>query len=305
MKSTQKTFIGRGGKEIHYYHWESDAPKAIIQIAHGMGEHAGRYAPHAAKLNQSGYTVLASDHRGHGLTGGIKGNGYFEDGDFWEDTIADVQQLTSIIEDLYKGLPIIFMGHSMGSMLARDIISRNKNSYEAVVLSGTGGDPGLLGSIGLLISKINARLFGRNNRSEFLRKLSFGRFAGTIKNPRTNHDWLSTVNEEVDKYVADPLCGNTFTSGYWVAFLKGVIKINKSSTFEETHKDLPIYLFSGGKDPVGDFGKGVKEVAARYKDSGIKDVTTKIYIDGRHEMLNEANSDEVLSELVQWLDDKS
>jgi len=169
VKTQQLTFNSLSEKVVHYYVWEADSPKAIIQIAHGMGEHAGRYATHARDLTQSGYTVFASDHRGHGLTGGVEGNGYFEDGDFWEDTIGDLSQLATIIKQRHKDLPIFLIGHSMGSMLVRDVISRKEALYQGVVLSGTGGDPGILGKIGLLISKINTAIFGKKNPSEFLR----------------------------------------------------------------------------------------------------------------------------------------
>ncbi len=302
MNSHTNTFIGTGAKSIHYYKWEKQNPKAILQIIHGMGEHAGRYAKHAENFTEEGYVVYANDHRGHGFTAeSVDRIGYFDDGHFWHDTQSDIKQLTEIALSENPGLPIFILGHSMGSMLLRDYISTSKTKFAGAILSGTGGDPGVLGKIGRLLAKVIAGIYGGKERSEFLRSLSFGKFNKEFEPMRTKADWITRDNDEADKYAKDPMCSKTFTSGYWVDFLEGVLHINTKEVYNAAPKDLPMYIFSGGRDPVGDFGKGVNEVFQKYKQAGVTSIQCTIYEDARHEMLNEINRDEVIDSLLKWM----
>lgn len=301
----ENQFIGRHNKSIHYFKWTDGEPKAVVQVIHGMGEHAARYARLAKDLVPLGFAVYANDHRGHGKTAnGIEQNGYFEDGDFWTDTQNDLEQFNQLIRTAHPNMPLFILGHSMGSLLARDFISHHTNKLQGVILSATGGDPGFLGNVGLMLAKIISRIYGRKTRSEFLRSLSFGKFNKEFSPMRTTADWISKDEEVVNKYVADPMCSNTFTSGFWIDLLKGVKIINHRDAFTKTSKELAIYIFSGDRDPVGDFGKGVTEVFEKYKQAGIKDIKCTLYPNGRHEMLNEINRDEVVSDLVDWMEER-
>jgi len=305
MKSTEHTFIGKHNKTIQYYRWEGADKKAAIQIIHGMGEHASRYKKLAETLVPKGFVLYANDLRGHGRTAEtIDDIGYFEDGDFWVDTQNDIQQFTDLIQKENPKLPFFIIGHSMGSLLARDYISNPILGLKGVVLSGTGGSPGLLGSVGLLLSKILATIHGRKKRSEFLRNISFGKFNKEFAPMRTKADWISKDETVVDRYVNDPMCSKTFTSGFWIDLLNGVKKINLESTFKSTPNDLPIYMFSGDRDPVGDKGKGVNEVFKNYKKAGITDIKCILYPNGRHEMLNEINREEVIGAMLDWLEER-
>lgn len=301
----ENQFIGKRDKSIHYFKWADGEPKAVIQIMHGMGEHAARYERLAKDVMPLGFAVYANDHRGHGKTAaGHDKIGYFDDGDFWADTQSDLKQFNALIRTAHPDKPLFILGHSMGSLLARDYISNNTDRIHGVILSGTGGDPGLLGSIGQLLAKLLASIHGRKTRSEFLRGISFGKFNKEFSPMRTPADWITTDEAVVDAYVADPMCSKTFTSGFWIDLLNGVKRINKAAAFNSTSKDLAIYLFAGDRDPVGDFGKGVTEVFEKYKKAGIKDIQCTLYPNGRHEMLNEINRDEVISALVNWMEER-
>jgi alpha-beta hydrolase superfamily lysophospholipase len=305
MAYQEKSFQARDGKTIVYYEWapaENSSVKAIVQIAHGMAEHAQRYDRFASFLVKNGFAVFANDHRGHGKTAGSQEEiGYKEDGDFWGKAVADMRSLQELAKAQYPGRPYFLFGHSMGSFLSRNFIAKFGNELNGAILSGTGGDPGFLGKIGLLIAKIESFFKGRKKPSPLLDTLSFGQFNREFKPNRTGHDWLSKDEKEVDKYVADPTCGTVFTTGFFIDLLRGINLINKKETFQNTPKQLPIYLFAGALDPVGDKGKGVEEVFKKYKEAGIQNVSCKLYEIGRHEMLNETNRDEVYDDILKWL----
>jgi len=300
----QYSFQAKDDKTINYYHWTPEAPKAILQIAHGMGEHAGRYAGLAEELGMHGYAVFANDHRGHGHTASSAEDvGYFDHGGhFWEDTQNDLMMMTAIARKDHPGIPLFMMGHSMGSFLTRDYITNSSLQLQGAILSGTAGDPGSLARVGRWLSGLISMIFGRGNRSEFLRRISFGKYAASVKPMRTPADWLSREEAVVNAYIDDPRCGLTFTSGFWMDLLDGIQRINKSSTYVNTPPELPMYLFAGESDPVGDYGKGVKDVYDLYKKVGVKDLTLKLYPGARHETLNETNRDEVVADLIDWLD---
>ena len=286
---------------LHLYQWVPTDVKAVMIISHGMAEHAGRYAGFAKQLNELGIAVYAPDQRGHGKTAGsIENLGYKEDGDFFGKAIGDIRTLHLALKDLYPDVPIILFGHSMGSLLSRAYISVHGEELKGVILSGTAGDPGILGRIGHFIAKLIS-MFGKKKESPFLKKLSFGKFNDDFKPARTEFDWLSRDDSEVDKYISDPYCGTTFTSGFWVDFLKGIKYINSHEAFKTTPNDLPIYMFSGANDPVGENGAGVKSVYNALINSGANNIVMKLYPEGRHEMLNEINNERVVAELSEWL----
>lgn len=305
MKSAQSSFKSFDGKSIHYYKWspQTESVKAVVQIAHGMAEHAGRYERFAKFLAENGYIVFANDHRGHGKTAGSENElGFMEDGSFWEKAIGDMYELNKLAKSQYPNLPCFLIGHSMGSLLSRDYISRYGNELSGVVLSATGGDPGVLGKIGLFIAKTEALFKGRKKKSTLLNALSFGKFNQPFKPIRTQFDWLSRDEEEVDKYISDPLCGTVFNTGFFIDLITGVNKINAVQTFQSTPKTIPILLAAGDQDPVGEMGKGVKEVHEKYKNAGIIKMGLKLYENARHEILNETNRDEVQNDLLNWME---
>jgi alpha-beta hydrolase superfamily lysophospholipase len=305
MKNDTFTFKAADGTKIFTYRWMPDdasAIKGVVQIAHGMAEHAARYERFADALTKAGYAVYANDHRGHGKTAGSQDRvGYFADEKGWEKVMEDMHTLTGIIKKECPKKPFFLFGHSMGSLLSRHYSMHYANELNGLVLSGTAGDPGALGKIGILVATIEAKIRGKKAKSNILNKLSFGAFNNAFKPNRTDYDWLSRDNAEVDKYVNDPWCGAVFTAGFFCDMLGGISYINKKENIAKIPKNLPIYIFSGAKDPVGGNTKGVSQVYNALKNAGIGDVTLKFYEDCRHETLNEINRNEVFSDVIAWM----
>ncbi len=302
--NVQESFVtALDGSEIYLRKWlpERD-PRGIIQIAHGMTEHAGVYTDFIAALLKAGYGVYAHDHKGHGKT--VKREedyGHFKPNVGWNEAVSDVIFVSETIRK-EQTCPLFLLGHSMGSFLSRRAVQLKGELYDGFLISGTGGNPGILGSIGHKVATIEMKLRGEKTKSPMLNFLSFGNFNSHFKPNRTKFDWLSSDNSQVDKYIADPLCGFICTTSFYRELFSGVLEVNKLEEFKKTPKNLPIHIFSGDRDPVGDMGKGVKEVYENYKKCGVKDVTLRLYENGRHEMFHEVNKDEVFQDLISWLD---
>ncbi|MCU4982232.1 alpha/beta hydrolase [Bacillus thuringiensis] len=302
--NVQESFVtALDGSEIYLRKWlpERD-PRGIIQIAHGMTEHAGVYTDFIAALLEAGYGVYAHDHKGHGKT--VKREedyGHFKPNVGWNEAVSDVIFVSETIRK-EQTCPLFLLGHSMGSFLSRRAVQLKGELYDGFLISGTGGNPGILGSIGHKVATIEMKLRGEKTKSPMLNFLSFGNFNSHFKPNRTKFDWLSSDNSQVDKYIADPLCGFICTTSFYRELFSGVLEVNKLEEFKKTPKNLPIHIFSGDRDPVGDMGKGVKEVYENYKKCGVKDVTLRLYENGRHEMFHEVNKDEVFQDLISWLD---
>jgi len=302
---TTHTFNASDGTSIFYYKWASQADvpqRGVIQLAHGLGEHAGRYAPFANFLQGAGYTVYANDHRAHGQTAGPALLGKYEGKNFWEDAIQDMRTFNQLIEKEHPSQPIILIGHSMGSLLSRHYISKYGNNLSAALISGTAPFIKILGAVGISLATIIQWIYGRKSDSPFLKSLFFDEFNKQFKPTRTNMDWISRDEKEVDKFVADPLRTDDFQIGFFLDMLKGFRATNRKAVFEATPTDLPMYLFSGDKDPVGENGKGVERVYEDYKKAGVKNISLKLYPDGRHEMLTEINKAAVFQDVLMWIE---
>lgn len=303
MESSTLAISAADGTSLNTYRWLPDGPpRAIVQIAHGMAEHAARYARFAEALTGAGYAVYANDHRGHGGTGSRDDHGYFADRDGFATVVGDLGSVTEFAQAEHPGLPVVLIGHSMGSFLSRAYAAQHGSRLAGLVLSGTAGDPGPLAAVGKRVAATQARLRGRRHTSTLMDKLTFGQYNNAFKPNRTDFDWLSRDDAEVDAYVADPLSGNVFTAGFYSDLIGGLQQVNRQAAFTAVPTDLPILVISGDRDPVGDDGKGPRQVADRYSAAGVTDVTAVIYPEGRHEMLNETNRDEVVAGILDWLD---
>ncbi|GGK30926.1 alpha/beta hydrolase [Caldalkalibacillus thermarum] len=307
MSANTFTFTSHDGVEIVAKKWETDQanPKAVVQIAHGMAEHIQRYEDFAKYLVKHHVAVYGNDHRGHGLTGQKMGiTGYFADEDGFDKVVGDMMQLTNIIKTEHPGVPVFLFGHSMGSFLARRYIQLYGDQLQGVILSGTGGDPGLLGKLGKLVAQYEIRNKGRKTPSPLLNKLTFGSFNKRFKPNRTAFDWLTRDEREVDKYIEDPLCGGICTAGFFYDLFHGLQVIHDQGQVAQIPKDLPLLFISGDQDPVGKQGKGVLAAVQMYKRAGLKHVSYKLYKDGRHEILNELNRQDVYADIVSWLEEQ-
>jgi alpha-beta hydrolase superfamily lysophospholipase len=308
MQTGDFTFGAEDGTPIAVYRWlpdEGSPARAVVQIAHGMAEHAARYARFAEVLCAGGFAVYANDHRGHGRTAGaIEQVGYIADTDGWARVVGDLHRLTGIIREKHAGRPLFLFGHSMGSLLARSYIPLHGSELSGVILSGTPVDPGIMGHVGLAVARLVSFLKGRRTPSPLLNRLSFGKFNRPFKPNRTEFDWLSRDAEEVDRYVADPYCGGVFSAGFFMDLLTGIHALADPEALRRIPRNLPILLLSGDRDPCGGMGAGVRSVAAEYRGAGIADLTFKLYPQARHELLNETNREEVFADILSWMNQR-
>ena len=305
MNKSEYQLKAQDGKQIYVYEWLPDEPsevKASVQIAHGMAEHAKRYEDFALFLNKNGFAVYANDHRGHGKTAGsVENLGYFAEEKGFEKVVEDMRVLTGKIQSEFPGKPVFLLGHSMGSFLSRFYAIEDASKINGLILSGTAGDPGLLGKIGVMLSNLISNIYGDKSPTPLMTKLSFGAYNKQFKPNRTEFDWLSRDEKQVDKYVNDPYCGTVFTAGFYRDMLGGLLYVNQKSAIAKMRKDLPVLLVAGDKDPVSENGKGVKEVFEKMKSAGVNNVEIKLYPDARHEILNEINKEEVYNDIVKWM----
>ncbi len=293
---------------VFVYNWlpeVNEEVKGLVQISHGMAEHAGRYRKFANELTDSNYVVYANDHRGHGKTAGSADKlGHFADEGGWDLVVQDMHNLTDLMKEEHPDIPIFLFGHSMGSFLARDFISRYGEEIDGTILSGTSGDPGPLADILIMIAKIQSLFKGRKSKSTFLNNLVFGQYNESFSPNRTDFDWLSRDQTEVDKYIEDSYCGREPSAGFFIDLFEGLKKIHREENIEKIPKELPILLISGERDPVGGFKEGVLEVYELYDEAGIKDISRKFYGGARHELLHETNTDQVIEDVIEWMDDR-
>lgn len=304
METIERNFISKNGMPIYYQVWKPNTTvKGIVQIAHGIAEHKMRYDHVAKYLVEAGYVVYANDHICHGKTANGK-LGKYEGDNFWTDAVDDMYTLSQIAKKEYDGLPLILLGHSMGSLLSREYVVKYKDEVDLLILSGTAGWLKVLGTIGYWISSFVILFIGRGGQSPKLRAFFFDDFNKKFKPNRTSLDWISRDENEVDKFEKDPLRIIDFDMGILIDLINGSKRVNQNHIFSETRDNLPIYIFSGDHDPVGEMGKGVLRVHDNYKKSGSIDIAYKLYPNGRHEMFNEINNSKVLEDLVKWIDSK-
>ncbi len=281
--------------------WLPEAePRAVVQILHGMAEHIARYDRLARALCARGYAVAGHDHRGHGKDCAADKIGYFADRNGWDAVITDARAVTEALRGRFPGKPIVLLGHSMGSFAAREYALRYGNDIAALVLSGTG----YYGKALCAAGKTLAWLSAPKKPAKLVDQIAFSSNNKAFEPSRTAFDWLSRDEKEVDRYVADPLCGFVFTGRAFYDFFGSLKALTRKSRLNGVRKDLPILLLSGGRDPVGGMGAGVKRVCEEYRDAGVRDVSMTLYPDARHEIFNEINRDEITRDLADWLDQR-
>ena len=293
------------GKPLCVRVWAIDAPRAVVQLVHGMAEHMDRYDRLAVALNAAGYAVIGHDHLGHGPTAPKEELGYFGPKDGWNHLIEDTHRVTEYARLRFPGLKIVLLGHSMGSFVVREYLLRYGKELAACILSGTGWHPAALCTAARSMAAASGAFGGWQKPAAMVNKMGFGSYNKAFQPARTDFDWLSRDEKEVDKYVADPLCGFTFTARGFYDMFDGLLALSKTERLTAIPDWLPIYFVSGDKDPVGgQNAEGVKTVAQQFRDAGVRDVTVKLYKNGRHETFNEINRDEATADLIAWIDSK-
>lgn len=280
--------------------WEADDAKAVIMLCHGMAEHIERYDDFASFLANHGYIVVGYDQRGHGKTAGsVENLGYMSDDDNFKALVDDLHKTNEMIKEKYPNMKVFLFGHSMGSFVSQRYIQLYSDTIDGVILSGSALNKGLLFKVGYKLARRICKKHGRKYHSELMNNMSFGSYNKKFKPNRTDYDWLSVNEENVDKYIADPYCGTLFTVSFFMDMINLFNVMCKE--FDKVRKDLPIYIMSGDKDPVGSFGKATTNLYKEYKKNGVEDVELKLYPGGRHEMLNEVNKEEVYNNVLNWV----
>ena len=304
MEPDPSFFTATDDLEIAYYKWlpKTEPPHAIVQIAHGMAEHAARYDHFAGFMAAQGFAVYASDHRGHGVTADRNGtHGDFGPEPGWQSVVNDMKTLTDIARKEFPDIPVFLLGHSMGSFLTRTYISQFGSALQGVILSGTAGNPGFTGRLGRWMAKRAMHRYGAEFASPTLDNMSFGSYNKHIPYPRTRFDWLTRDEAIVDKYITDPWCGFVCSNRFFYELLGGLCAIFRKANIRCIPADLPLFFIAGSEDPVGKFGKGVRQSVDIYKKNGIRKLTLKFYPGARHEILNELNAAEVYADIHKWI----
>lgn len=302
MKENHFTYTADDGAKLFVYRWLPDVGlgKAVVHIAHGLAEHAGRYERLAEVLTENGYVVFANDYRGHGKTAvQLDESGHFADENGWQRILKDIEELVRLERNEFFGHRVILFGHSMGSLVAQHLATRNL--FDAVAMSGANGTLSPLARIGKLIAKVESWRLGKRGKSELINALTFDAFNKPFQPNRTSFDWLSRDEAEVDKYIADSMCGFLCSTQLWMDLLDAMAEAAKPEFRARVPKQMPVYLFSGSRDQVNNEGQGSTALAEYYRSIGMEKVSYRIFTGARHETLNELNREEVTEHLVDWM----
>ncbi len=272
----------------------------VLAIHHGMAEHQERYEPFIRFLCGNGIAVYMHDMATHGCSTDSNPTGWFGEKDGWKNLIEDFRTVVTRAKEENPGKKLFVMGHSMGSFICRLYTAKYpEDGYAGAIYMGTGGS-NPVAAAGIALANVIGMIKGKQYKSELLAKTAFSTYNKGLEG-RTEYDWLTRDNEIVDRYIADPLCGFLFTTQGMNDLIHATKEANSAQWYASLPKDLPILLVSGEKDPVGGWGKGVTEVETKLKESGHTKVTTKLWPDCRHEVLNELNRDEVMADILAWI----
>ncbi|MDR1900462.1 MAG: lysophospholipase [Treponema sp.] len=283
-------------------------PWAVLHIVHGMAEHSLRYERLALRCAEKGIAVWAADLRGHGRTadpafndpalGGLAG--HCGDGDGFSLVTRDVEAINQRIRRERPGVPLLLMGHSWGSFIAQNH-AENYRSADGLILSGTRGPGGFKAAFGASLFSLIAGVLGPRREFAPARKAALGFCGRPFRPNRTPFDWLSRDEKEVDAFMADPLCRVSYSSGFCRDLLRGLKGIHLEEAMERIGRDIPVYIFSGSADPVGEMGLSPTALVDKYRSMGIRDLEFALYPEARHEILHETNRDEVTENLLSWI----
>lgn len=280
--------------------------KGVVQISHGMAEHSGRYERFAKTLNSVGYHCYAHDHPGHGdCSAEDRTVGLFANQGGLNQAIEEIATVNRQIATQHPSLPIVLLGHSMGAILALHYACHKQaQGISALALLNAGVDGGPLISVYRGILKTEGLFRGRESPSKIAPAMTFRTWNRKLGSTRTQYDWLSRDENEVDKFIADPFCGIPITISLWFDVTTAIQYCAKDESLARLPSELPVYLLGGAADPCTDNGRAVQRLHARMQRAGMSDVTGTILDDTRHETLNEINRDQATGRFIEWLDER-
>lgn len=307
MVRNEFTFLSADGKTpIHAVEWLPEGQvQAVLQISHGVSEYILRYESFAEYLTVRGFAVVGHDHLGHGQSV-AEGSArlYFGPRGSWNWVVDDIDRRRNLAKGKFPQVPYFLLGHSMGSFLARTYLIRYPGAVDAAVIMGTGQMSPAIIAGGKAVAVEEARRVGEDRTSPLVDKLAFGAYNKRFAPNRTGFDWLSLNQDNVDRYIADPLCGGNATIGLFREMLGGLSFIAKPENLKRMNLNIPVLFISGEMDPVGDCGKGVKRAYEGFRKAGVRDVSLKLYPELRHEILNETCRETVYADILQWLESR-
>ena len=300
----ERTVASPTGASLYLYSRLAAHPaRAVIQINHGLAEHAARYARFADFLAERGFHTYAHDHRGHGFTTAPDAPpGRFGTPTGQAKVVADVAAIHSLIRSEHPRLPIVVFGHSMGGLIALNYVLRHPGGVHAAAIWNANFSAGLSGRAAQTILAWEKFRLGSDVPSRLLPRLTFQVWGRQVPNHRTAFDWLSRDANEVQKYIDDPLCGWDASVSLWQDLFGFVFTGADDRNFSAIRKDLPFNLVGGERDPATEGGKVVKHLADRLTRIGFSNLLSTVYADTRHESLNELNRDVIMADFVKWLD---
>lgn len=294
------TFSGYGDYPLNLCIWdEVQKPVGVVQIIHGMAEHAARYDEFAQYLNRVGFIVLGDDHRGHGKTCGVDRLGIVPEGDCFWDTLRDEMKISEYAAEQWN-LPLFVFGHSYGSFLTQAYLQNASDKARAVILCGSAKQNGADAKLGRMVANAQCSLLGKDKKAKLIRKLSFGAYDKSFKGEKKEAGWINRDDVEREKYLNDPLCNATLSLGFYKSFFNALGALYKKKNLERIDKNLPLLILSGDQDPVGGKGKLVVKLLQTYQEIGMKRVEMKLYRDARHELTNEINKNEVFRDVADF-----
>ncbi len=304
MRTETFEFKGSGGMKLAAMIWLPDGePRMVLQIAHGMTEHIGRYAHLAGEMTAQGIVVAGYDLRGHGKTsGGPDVASFGEDG--WEASLEDMRLFFDFLAARFAGLPHALLGFSLGSFLLREYLGRWSEDVDGAIIMGTGHQPLPVLAVIMAIVKGQIRKGGFDRTTDLVRKLSFGAYNAKFAPNRTAQDWLCADEAQLDQYIADPRCRRDISSGLFWQLLDAMRRTGARDACAAWKKDLPVLLLSGQDDPVGDFGRGVQAVRRQMDAAGMRRVTVRLIPGARHAVLDERKSGadrEARRAILEWM----
>lgn len=298
-------FDSRDGEhKIHAIKWTPDTekPACILQIVHGMAEYVDRYDHFANYLAEKGILVVGDDHLGHGKS--VKPGepyGYFCREDAPTVLVRDEHRLKKMMQEQYTGVPYLILGHSMGSFITRSYLMKYGTGIDGAMIVGTGMHTKLGLRTGLFILGIQKMVLGAEHVSKLMNKISFGTYNERIELPKTSVDWLSRNEDNVQKYVKDPMCGFVFTVNGFQTLFRLIYSLHDQDNLDKMPKNLPVFFLAGEDDPVGNYGKSVEQVYRSFTEIGMENVQIKLYPKDRHELLNEVDKEDVYGDVYRWI----
>lgn len=305
MQRSEFTFPSRDGKtSIHAVEWRTEEPpRAVLQIAHGVSEYIARYEPTARWMAERGIAVVGNDHLGHGQSVAPGAPRlFFGPQNGWPFALDDLRTLHTLELGKFPDIPHFLLGFSMGSFLARSYLIRYPDDFSGAMILGTGqmNAPSL--AYCRLIARRELRRVGPEQTSDVVNQLSFDKYNRIFSPTRTAYDWLSADKENVDSYIADPLCGGSASVGLCREILLAMAAIRKPENLRRMNPAVPVLFASGDRDPVGDCGAGVKRAFRSFRRAGVRDVSCRLYPGARHEILNDTCREEVRRDLLAWME---